>query len=190
MKTYVDQIIQLLQGKKFKDKLHGQGKETTVSGIPTTDLNLSDSDGGSTGKADQVPITWPKRPPEGAGDGFVNSIRGLFHSQRRKAKAFVLRTMRGEEENDQMGGGDWSESDTEYSPFARQLTITKARKLIRRHTKKFRAKKGLPRLSFCQSIVLTFQNGWVGRFKTGTFYTGPNWSGWANRSTLFFSLLN
>nr|XP_043638538.1 protein SABRE isoform X2 [Erigeron canadensis] len=131
-----------MQGKKFKDKLHGQGKET-VSGIHTTDLNLSDSDGGPSGKADLVPITWPKRPPEGAGDGFVTSIRGLFHSQRRKAKAFVLRTMRGEGENDHMAG-DWSESDSEYSPFARQLTITKARKLIRRHTKKFRSKKGVP----------------------------------------------
>ncbi|XP_024963466.1 protein SABRE isoform X2 [Cynara cardunculus var. scolymus] len=131
-----------MQGKKFKDKLHGQGKETTVSGIPTTDLNLSDSDGGPTGREDQVPITWPKRPADGAGDGFVTSIRGLFHTQRRKAKAFVLRTMRGEGENDQMPG-DWSESDNEYSPFARQLTITKARKLIRRHTKKFRAKKGI-----------------------------------------------
>ncbi|KAI3760743.1 hypothetical protein L1987_51142 [Smallanthus sonchifolius] len=131
-----------MQGKKFKDKLHGLGKETTVSGIPTTDLNLSDSDGGGpSGKVDQVPITWPKRPPEGAGDGFVTSIRGLFHSQRRKAKAFVLRTMRGEGENDQMGVGEWSESDTEYSPFARQLTIT--RKLLRRHTKKFRSKKGM-----------------------------------------------
>ncbi|KAF5818651.1 putative FMP27, GFWDK domain-containing protein [Helianthus annuus] len=133
-----------MQGNKFKDRLRGHGKETMVSGIPTTDLNLSDSDGGGpSSKADQVPITWPKRPPEGAGDGFVTSIRGLFHSQRRKAKAFVLRTMRGEGENDQMGGGDWSESDTEYSPFARQLTIT-TRKLIRRHTKKLRVKKGIP----------------------------------------------
>ncbi|KAL8261516.1 hypothetical protein R6Q59_025565 [Mikania micrantha] len=122
-----------MQGKKFKDKLHGHGKETTLSGIPTTDLNLSDSDGGGpSGKADQVPITWPKRPPEGAGEGFVTSIRGLFHSQRRKAKAFVFRT----------SGGDHSESDTEYSPFARQLTIT--RKLLRRGTKKFRPKKGAP----------------------------------------------
>ncbi|KAI3734589.1 hypothetical protein L6452_14060 [Arctium lappa] len=130
-----------MQGKKFKDKLHGQAKEATVSGIPTTDLNLSDSDGGPTGRADQVvPITWPKRPADGAGDGFVNSIRGLFHTQRRKAKAFVLRTMRGEEKNDQMPG-DRSESDNEYSPFARKLTITKARKLIRRHTEKFRSKK-------------------------------------------------
>ena len=58
----------------------------------------------------------------------------------------MLRTMRGDGENDHMAG-DWSESDSE-SPFARQLTITKARKLIRRHTKRFRAKKGLSHLSF------------------------------------------
>ncbi|GJN23731.1 hypothetical protein PR202_gb11405 [Eleusine coracana subsp. coracana] len=32
---------------------------------------------------------------------------------------------------------EWSESDGDY-PFARQLTITKAKKLLRRHTKKFR----------------------------------------------------
>lgn len=48
----------------------------------------------------------------------------------------MLRTMRGEAENE--FNGDWSESDAEFSPFARQLTITKAKKLIKRHTKKFR----------------------------------------------------
>lgn len=76
-----------------------------------------------------------KRPGDGAGDGFVTSIRGLFNSQRRKAKAFVLRTMRGDGDNEYHD--EWSESDGEY-PFARQLTITKAKKLLRRHTKKFR----------------------------------------------------
>lgn len=50
----------------------------------------------------------------------------------------MLRTMRDEAENDFQG--DWSESDVEFSPFARQLTITKAKKLIRRHTKKFRSR--------------------------------------------------
>ncbi|XP_019239616.1 PREDICTED: protein SABRE-like [Nicotiana attenuata] len=92
---------------------------------------------------EQNPLSWPKRPPEGAGDGFVTSIKGLFNSQRRKARAFVLRTMRGEAENEIPG--DWSESEAEFSPFARQLTITKAKKLIRRHTKKFRSRgpKGL-----------------------------------------------
>lgn len=46
--------------------------------------------------------------------------------------------MRGDAENDYHG--EWSESDVEFSPFARQLTITKAKKLIRRHTKKFRSR--------------------------------------------------
>ncbi|KAK9930189.1 hypothetical protein M0R45_027238 [Rubus argutus] len=70
-----------------------------------------------------------------------SSIRGLFNTQRRKAKAFVLRTMRGEAENDFQG--DWSESDADISPFARQLTITKAKRLIRRHTKEIPFKKRL-----------------------------------------------
>ncbi|KAL9272149.1 SABRE-like protein [Drosera capensis] len=124
-----------MQGKKFKDKAHSQ-REATAPAVPD-DLNLSDSDGGQAGKSDQVMVFLPKRA-EGAGDGFVTSIRGLFSSQRRKAKAFVLRTMRGEGENE--FHGDWSGSDTEFSPFARQLTITKAKKLIRRHTKKFRSR--------------------------------------------------
>uniref|UniRef100_A0A5B7AFH2 FMP27/BLTP2/Hobbit GFWDK motif-containing RBG unit domain-containing protein n=1 Tax=Davidia involucrata TaxID=16924 RepID=A0A5B7AFH2_DAVIN len=126
-----------MQGKKFKDKAHGQ-KEGSGAGVPVSDLNFSDSDGGSAGKSDQYPLSWPKRPSDGAGDGFVTSIRGLFNSQRRKAKAFVLRTMRGDAENE--FHGEWSESDVEFSPFARQLTITKAKRLIRRHTKKFRSR--------------------------------------------------
>ncbi|KAM3302212.1 hypothetical protein P3S67_016714 [Capsicum chacoense] len=69
--------------------------------------------------------------------------QGPFNSQRQKPKAFVLRTMRGEAENEITG--DWSESEAEFSPFARQLTITKAKKMIRRHAKKFRSRgpKGL-----------------------------------------------
>ncbi|KAG7657824.1 FMP27 C-terminal [Arabidopsis suecica] len=117
-----------MQGKKFKDKSHNNHESTD------NDLNLSDND--QTGKPDQQQVTWFKRQSDGAGDGFVTSIRGLFNTQRRKAKAFVLRTMRGEAEND--FHGDWSDSDVEFSPFARQLTITKAKRLIRRHTKKFR----------------------------------------------------
>ncbi|XP_027353731.1 protein SABRE isoform X2 [Abrus precatorius] len=123
-----------MQGRKFKDK--GQS-QPTGAGVPEIDLNFSDNEG-QAGKSDQYPPSWPKRPGDGAGDGFVTSIRGLFNTQRRKAKAFVLRTMRGEAENDFQG--DWSESDIEFSPFARQLTITKAKKLIRRHTKKFRSR--------------------------------------------------
>ncbi|KAJ0026216.1 hypothetical protein Pint_08506 [Pistacia integerrima] len=125
-----------MQGKKFKDKAHSQ--QPSGTGVPDSDLNLSDTEQGQMVKVDQYPITWLKRPSDGAGDGFVTSIRGLFNTQRRKAKAFVLRTMRGEAENDFQG--EWSESDVEFSPFARQLTITKAKRLIRRHTKKFRTR--------------------------------------------------
>ncbi|KAG9440183.1 hypothetical protein H6P81_020348 [Aristolochia fimbriata] len=130
-----------MQGKKFKDKLHGH-KEANGPTVPDNDLNLSDSDGGQGGKSDQYPISFLKKPSDGAGDGFVTSIRGLFNTQRRKAKAFVLRTMRGDPDSE--FHGEWSESEADFSPFARQLTITKAKKLIRRHTKKFksRAQKG------------------------------------------------
>ncbi|RID79559.1 hypothetical protein BRARA_A02288 [Brassica rapa] len=113
-----------MQGKKFKDK------SQINRGITENDLNLSDND--HTGK----PVTLFKRQSDGAGEGFVTSVKGLFNTQRRKAKAFVLRTMRGEAEND--FHGEWSDSDVEFSPFARQLTITKTKKLIRRHTKKLR----------------------------------------------------
>ncbi|CAN0906547.1 Protein SABRE [Linum grandiflorum] len=128
-----------MQGKKFKDKGHGQKEAIAPPGVPDSDLNLSDNEG-QGGNPDQYP-NFLKRPTDGAaaGDGFVTSVRGLFNNQRRKAKAFVLRTMRGDENGFQ---GDWSDSDAEFSPFARQLTITKAKKLIRRHTKKFRSKKG------------------------------------------------
>lgn len=135
-------FIFFMQGKKFKDKLHSQ-KEPTPSGVGVADLNLSDDNEqgqGPTLKDDQFPVTFLKRPADGAGDGFVTSVKGLFSTQRRKATAFVLRTMRGEAENDFQGSGDWSESEAEFSPFARQLTINKAKKLIRRHTKKFRSK--------------------------------------------------
>ncbi|KNA17373.1 hypothetical protein SOVF_080580 [Spinacia oleracea] len=127
-----------MQGKKFKDKAQSH-REIAGPSIPD-DLNLSDSDGGQTGKSDQYPVAFPKLPADGAGDGFVTSIKGLFNTQRRKATKFVLRTMRGDADNEY--NGEWSESDTEFSPFARQLTITKAKKLIRRHTKKFRSRKG------------------------------------------------
>ncbi|KAL4180176.1 hypothetical protein AMTRI_Chr13g123910 [Amborella trichopoda] len=130
-----------MQGKKFKDKVQSQ-RQVSGGASPDSDLNFSDSDGGQNGKSDQYTISWFKRPSDGAGDGFVTSIRGLFNSQRRRAKAFVLRTMRGDAENEFQG--EWSESDAEFSPFARQLTITKAKRLIRRHTKKFRTtRKGV-----------------------------------------------
>lgn len=133
-------VLLLPQGKKFKDKSHSQWEQSGTS-VPDSDIHFSDND--RVGKSDQYPLTWLKRPGDGAGDGFVRSVRGLFNSQKSRAKAFVLRTMRGETEND--FHGDWSESEAEFSPFARQLTITKTKKLIRRHTKRFRSRgqKGL-----------------------------------------------
>jgi hypothetical protein len=43
-----------------------------------------------------------QRQSDRAGEGFVSSIRGLFNSQRRKARALVLRTMRGQEALDDL----------------------------------------------------------------------------------------
>ncbi|KAJ3674692.1 hypothetical protein LUZ60_005308 [Juncus effusus] len=125
-----------MQGKKFKDKAHNQIEPhhnipSSSSSFHPNPLALSDSDHSPPSKPDQFPVSWLKRPSDGAGDGFVTSIRGLFNSQRRKAKDF-LRRMGGESE-----GGEGSD-EGEDVPFARQLTITKAKRLIRRHTKKFR----------------------------------------------------
>ncbi|KAK8444457.1 hypothetical protein SEVIR_9G137900v4 [Setaria viridis] len=114
-----------MQGKKFSNR-----RELLEGAVPENDLNLSDSDDDHHGRPDQLTASWLKRTGDGAGDGFVTSIRGLFNTQRRKAKAFVIRTMRGDGHNDEYHD-EWSESDGEY-PFARQLTITKAKKLIRR----------------------------------------------------------
>ncbi|KAI5435477.1 hypothetical protein KIW84_022054 [Lathyrus oleraceus] len=129
-----------MQGKKFKDK-----GPSLPSGaiVPEIDLNVSDTEG-HAGKPDKLPPSWPKRPTDGAGDGFVTSVKGLFNTQRRKAKAFVLKTMKNEAENEAQG--DWNENDAEISPFARQLTIMKAKKLIKRHTQKINPKpeKGSP----------------------------------------------
>ncbi|GAV66856.1 Fmp27_GFWDK domain-containing protein/Apt1 domain-containing protein [Cephalotus follicularis] len=124
-----------MQGKKFKDKVHSQG-ESSGAGVLDSDLNLSDND--ATGIADQYPITFLKRQSDGAGDGFVTSIRGLFYTQRHKAKAFVRRAMRGESETDFQA--EWSEGDADISPFARQRTINQAKRLLRKHTNKFRSR--------------------------------------------------
>ncbi|KAL4556533.1 hypothetical protein LXL04_039189 [Taraxacum kok-saghyz] len=128
-----------MQGKKFKDKLHSQNKEPNLANVPTLDQD-NDNDGG--GKSENVGsgLAFPKRPAAAADDRFVTSVRGLFSTQRRKAKAFVLRTMRNEGEEPMPG--EWSDNE-DYSPFARQLTISKAKKLIKRHTKKFNSQKGI-----------------------------------------------
>lgn len=55
----------------------------------------------------------------------------------------MQKTKKNEGENEIQG--DQNENDTEISPFARQLTITQAKKLIKKHTMKLQAKgqKGL-----------------------------------------------
>ncbi|KAG5543810.1 hypothetical protein RHGRI_016534 [Rhododendron griersonianum] len=120
-----------MQGKKFKYKGHAQ-EEFSRAAASDIDLNLADSDQGSVEKPGQYQISWARHSSDGAGDGFVTSVKGLFNSQRRKAKALVLRTMMSQTEN--RSNGEWSENDAEFSPFAGQLTITNAKKLIGRHT--------------------------------------------------------
>lgn len=79
--------------------------------------------------------------------------------------------MRGEAEND--FHGEWSESEADFSPFARQLTITKARKLIRRHTKKFRTRqKGLLDFFFFFSVIFSTQYTHVDMLRPSTFTPG------------------
>lgn len=135
-------VLIYMQGKKFKDKGHGQ-EESSSTAASDSDLNLTDCDRSSADKSGQYQMSWARHSNDGAGDGFVTSVKGLFNSQRRKAKALVLRTMRSQTENKLKG--ECSENDAEFSPFARQLTITNATKLIRRHTKKFHSigQKGL-----------------------------------------------
>ncbi|CAJ2657974.1 unnamed protein product [Trifolium pratense] len=125
-----------MQGKKFKDKGQNQPSGAVVPDV--IELNFSDTEG-HAGKPDKYPPSWPKRPTDGAGDGFVTSVKGLFHNQRLKAKAFVRKTMKGEGENEAQE--EWSENDAEISSFARQLTIIKKdKKLTKRQTNKFLCK--------------------------------------------------
>ncbi|KAE8691329.1 Peptidyl-prolyl cis-trans isomerase CYP40 [Hibiscus syriacus] len=84
-----------LISRKFKDSGHNQQPTTTA---PDGEFHLLDNDQASDQKR-----AFPKRSADGAGDGFITFVRGLFNNQRRKAKQFVLRTMRGEEEGDQQG---------------------------------------------------------------------------------------
>ncbi|KAJ4793688.1 Golgi-body localization protein domain isoform 1 [Rhynchospora pubera] len=122
-----------IQVKKFKDK---SGSNHAPSAVITAELLSSDSDD-EQGGYDQMMANWAKRQQsEGAGDGFVSSVKGLFTSQKKKAKQFVLRTMRNDSDHD-FHSGKLSDGEAEISPFARQLTIHKARKLIKQHTKKY-----------------------------------------------------
>ncbi|XP_057442427.1 protein SABRE-like isoform X3 [Lotus japonicus] len=123
-----------MQGRKFINK--GQS-QPSGAGVPEIDINFSDNEG-HAGKPDKYPLSWPKRPNDGAGDKFVTSMKGLFNTQRRKAKAFVLKTMKGGADSDMQG--DWSENDAEIIPFARQLSVVKTKKLIKQHSKKLFSK--------------------------------------------------
>ncbi|KAJ3673403.1 hypothetical protein LUZ60_006777 [Juncus effusus] len=118
-----------MQGKKFKDK----SRFPTLSSQPSIPASLSLS----SSSDDDLISTFLKKQSsdQGAGEGFVTAIKGLFGSQRKKAKKLVLRTMRGDGDQGDLRG-KMSDGEAEFSPFARQLTITKARKLIRQHTKK------------------------------------------------------
>nr|GMD85005.1 protein SABRE isoform X1 [Ipomoea batatas] len=138
-----------MQVKKFKLGKDHSHKDHSGTG-PSIDMVIDD-DGGSAGKSD----SWPKRPTD-AGDGFVTSVRGLFSSQKRKAKNLVLRKMRSDGENEILQG-EWSESEAEFSPIARQLSGSRAKKLIRRHTKKFNPglQQGDPSFHF-QFLVSVF----------------------------------
>lgn len=61
--------------------------------------------------------------------------------------------MKNEAENEAQG--DWSENEAETSHFARTLTIVKAKKLIKRHTKKYsKEPKGL---SYSDNIIKIVQ---------------------------------
>uniref|UniRef100_A0ACD5YFJ0 Uncharacterized protein n=1 Tax=Avena sativa TaxID=4498 RepID=A0ACD5YFJ0_AVESA len=119
-----------MQGKKFKAKSSSQ-KEPTAGLIATSDLNLSDSDD-EGGNSDQLPA-FLRKQSDGAGDGFTTSVKGLFSSQKKKAMHFVHKTMKGD--GDQDFQGERSENDIEFSPFARQLTITKTKKLVKKKQK-------------------------------------------------------
>ncbi|MCO5594207.1 hypothetical protein L7F22_048232 [Adiantum nelumboides] len=122
-----------MQGKKFKDKLQSQG-QVDGGGYPGDESGSSDSDGSNVGAYEQFFPSKFKRPTDRAGEGFVSSIRGLFNSQRKRAKAVLVRTKRGDGE---ATDGGWTEGEAENAPFTRQLSISKAKRLLRRHTKKF-----------------------------------------------------
>ena len=138
-----------MQGKKFKDK--GQN-QPSGPGAPEGEANFSDTEG-HAGKPDKYPPSWPKRPTDGAGDGFVTSVRGIFNSQRRKAKK-LLKPKKDEAENE--GHGDLIENDVETTHFARQLTIIKAKNLFKRDPKKPPHSKGQKGLFSCHSYIISF----------------------------------
>lgn len=122
-----------MQGKKFKDKLPAQPGPTGSY----SDSDSSDSTGSHGVKGEQFPIKH-RRQSDRAGEGFVSSIRGLFNLQRRKAKALVLRTMRGADGFDIEHSSSSEEEATSSKSPRGKAGINKAKRLLRLQAGKHR----------------------------------------------------
>lgn len=109
-----------MQGRKFKDQVSRQAS-TASSGraLSVGSSQESDSDGVGRGgggasssllSGDAGPSSLLmghlKRQGDRAGDGFVTTIRGIFNSQKRHAKAIVLRRLQGGEAAREGDAGD------------------------------------------------------------------------------------
>lgn len=87
----------------------------------------------------------------------MSSIRGLFNLQRRKAKALVLRTRRGEEldleQRSSSSDDDGNSANPARSPRA-QSNITKAKKLLRLQARKHHKVDRIPKGEYHVSVFL------------------------------------
>lgn len=129
------------QGKKFKDKLPAQ------PGPIDEDFDVGSDDSSGSHEGTEMFSLRPRRNSDRAGEGFVSSIRGLFNSQRKKAKALVLRTRRGPEDLDfeQRSSASDEDRNSVRSPRASLTSITKAKKLLRLQARKHHKVNRLPR---------------------------------------------
>ncbi|XP_024390151.1 protein SABRE isoform X3 [Physcomitrium patens] len=130
-----------MQGKKFKDKLPAQ------PGPIDEDFDVGSDDSSGSHEGTEMFSLRPRRNSDRAGEGFVSSIRGLFNSQRKKAKALVLRTRRGPEDLDfeQRSSASDEDRNSVRSPRASLTSITKAKKLLRLQARKHHKVNRLPR---------------------------------------------
>ncbi|CAM6099053.1 unnamed protein product [Calypogeia fissa] len=127
-----------MQGKKFKDKLPVQNQADGGEGV--NDSNSSDSSTSQAGHEDQFPISRFRKHSDRAGEGFVSSIRGLFNSQRRKAKALVMRKLSIDLRNSTESFGYLSGADADSATSPQDFTnLTKAKRLLQRHSRKLRS---------------------------------------------------
>lgn len=136
-------LMAFMQGKKFKDKLPAQ--PVPMEADVDSDEGSDDSTESRRAKGERFPIKH-RRQSDRAGEGFVSSIRGLFNLQKKKAKALVLRTMRGPEEFDldQTSSSD-NEGNAPNSPLAHTMNINKAKRLLRLQARKSRHTLRTPR---------------------------------------------